>query len=385
MAQDRRNERANPAGSTARPNSINVPSAGLDRLFDPLDAKQAGGRARRQFTRIEFRRESIAVQVTHPGGSEVTIRVACRNLSRGGMSVFHSTFLHHGTRVVAHIPKPGGDLYPVQGRIVRCQHVSGILHEIGICFDALIDARALAEPDPFLNRFSLERIAPEELVGRVPLLVPHPADRHMLKHFLRESNIVLMPFDSVAQASTALDGCAAFILSADVPGRSVGENAALLKAAGLSAPLVILLPDASERTRTAARSVTGEVLLVKPLDQELVLRALAEAIIVRKTAKKPPQPAGDEQWMRDALDELVKNTERLASFGDARALGTSALRMKELAAAAGWTDLISAASSVIALAARSAPADALAPALRTLRSEAAGILAAGSGPASNAA
>jgi hypothetical protein len=159
--------------SAGRVNSLGVGQAALDALIKKLEAPAPGAgkndaKVRRQYIRWPFRTESITLRVSGPawagmGSAEVAVRVACRNISKGGMSVLHNSFLHTGTRLVVELPPPPGapeDEPPrlIPAQIVRCQHRGGVVHELGIKFDEQLDVRAFVERDPFDQRFSVEAL-----------------------------------------------------------------------------------------------------------------------------------------------------------------------------------------------------------------------------------
>lgn len=106
---------------------------------------------------------TIEVVLTHPGGGEVHVRAVVKDVSKTGLGMLYGGFLHHGTRVAVRFIGDDRTALIVQGaRVVRCVHVQGPVHDIGMKFDAevpvdslfgLVDDRA-ADDDPSAGAYS---------------------------------------------------------------------------------------------------------------------------------------------------------------------------------------------------------------------------------------
>lgn len=81
----------------------------------------------------------MLVVISHPGGNVVKYRVTPRNLSAAGVGFLHGNFLHAGTACLIAVRTRDGKAMLVNGRVVRCCHVQGNVHEIGVQFDAPIE------------------------------------------------------------------------------------------------------------------------------------------------------------------------------------------------------------------------------------------------------
>lgn len=111
----------------------------------------------------------VIAQVSQVGGSCQT-QVACiRDLSAGGLALLWGTFLHNGTRcsftVVnseTHAPITGA-----AGVVVRCAHVKGSVHDVGVRFDEPIDMGCIpgATPEAAEAAASLEELAKDLLAA----------------------------------------------------------------------------------------------------------------------------------------------------------------------------------------------------------------------------
>ena len=81
-------------------------------------------------------REGLLVEVE---GATSRFIVRPRNLSAGGSSFLHGTFLYPGAACVVSLRATDGRSVHVAGRIVRCRCVHGRVHEIGVRFQERID------------------------------------------------------------------------------------------------------------------------------------------------------------------------------------------------------------------------------------------------------
>src|SRR5262245_25079873 len=111
-----------------RPNTLGLQPRSLDALLDHLDdPEDPKAVARREFVRWPFRRTTIHISIFHPGGSMVSLKLACRNLSRGGLALLHNAYVHPGSPCRVELPTLSGVFDRVEGVIQRCAHRRGTL------------------------------------------------------------------------------------------------------------------------------------------------------------------------------------------------------------------------------------------------------------------
>jgi hypothetical protein len=78
-------------------------------------------------------------------GGRATYRVRPRNLSERGIALLHGTFAYPGSPVALVLRDRDGGPLLVRGRIMRCRHTLGRVHELGIRFDRPIDVQAFVD------------------------------------------------------------------------------------------------------------------------------------------------------------------------------------------------------------------------------------------------
>ncbi|MCA9298512.1 MAG: response regulator [Phycisphaerales bacterium] len=269
---------SNDLRDSTRPNTVNMQESDLRALFDELD-EQAAGSKRRDYVRWPFREESVLLRIRQgkDGGSEATLKVACRNLSCGGMSVVHNAYVHSGSKVTVALPLPQEEYEIVNGTVSRCTHVRGTIHEVGIKFDKPITARDFVEADPFSDCFSLENVDPQDLKGRVLYIDSSPMNQRLVQHYLRGTEL---RFRSATEKGEGLamaeEGCDLILVDYDLEGSSGIEVIKAIRDALISTPIILVTSDTSSILRQQLKQVDANAFLKKPIDQSILLRAIAE-------------------------------------------------------------------------------------------------------------
>lgn len=189
----------------------------------------------RSSERFSYRtQEPIEMRVTHPGESSEVFRVRPRNLSGTGLGLLHGGFLHPGSACEVMMISQDGDLVGVSGVVVRCRHVEGRVHDIGIRFEEKLDLSMFeVEPEPDPDEYP-GRGAGGELLRLESELWTNRAIRQMLPSYVdRLKAMVLQLVQSLrARRSTdAISLCAELQLLARTSGYpSIAEQAGDLHA-----------------------------------------------------------------------------------------------------------------------------------------------------------
>jgi hypothetical protein len=91
----------------------------------------------------------VVIGYTPPMSKMQTIIPVIRDISRGGLSCLNNSFLCPGTKVACMVIGPQRDpVLNMKGEVVRCQHLRGTVHEVGVKF---------AEPAAVYKVIRLER------------------------------------------------------------------------------------------------------------------------------------------------------------------------------------------------------------------------------------
>lgn len=289
MAQAQQSMHAAQVGrvvSAERENTLGLGQRELDILLDRLEAMDKSGpsSSKRGFLRWPFRRASVLLKIIHPGGTEVALKLACRNISKGGMALLHSAFVHPGSHCVVSLPKRNNTIGEVKGVICRCIHRAGKLHELGIQFAQAVDLTEYIDPRSADGGelATIEHVVPQKLGGRLLCADGNATTTRELQHALRETRVQLVTVrtGSEAIATLSADGGSAVFegiaVASTLPDMTGVQLAREIRAAGIMTPIVLFadpVENLGVETLPAALST-----LPLPMDEQALLRRLAHIL-----------------------------------------------------------------------------------------------------------
>ena len=265
----------------ARTNTLGIDQRTLEEVVKRLgSASPASGKVQRGFVRWPFPRAAIELRLDHPGGTVSTLKVACRNISCGGIGLLHRAFLHPGTRAHVRLPHASKGFIDVSAVIVRCLHRAGVVHELGLCFEKPIDMQEVVDADPFEECFSVERVNPEELTGNVLYVEDSAMDARLVKHYTKMTKLNVTIATNGADALIAASkGVNVILMDFHIAGIDAPELVAQLRAADVQVPVIAVTSDSSPGIKERLRAAGINAFLAKPLTEDRVLRAIAEFLL----------------------------------------------------------------------------------------------------------
>jgi len=83
--------------------------------------------------------QGLLLFVSHPGGTDVSYRVMPRDLSEMGLGFLHGNFLYPGSTCTLELRGKDGKTHCISAKLMRCDHVTGRVHDVGIKFIKAID------------------------------------------------------------------------------------------------------------------------------------------------------------------------------------------------------------------------------------------------------
>ncbi len=348
MPTDRPDKDRPPSGAGDRRNTLRLTPRDLGTLLDRFDASEAAkANANREFIRWPFRYDAIQMVAQPLGGGVSKVTMACRNISRTGMSLLHSSFMHPGTKCTVLLPRPGRTEVPVRGWVAHCNHRSGMVHEIGINFTEPIEIREFIRPDPFADWFSLERIKPEDLTGCVLYVDDSEMDVRIVKHFLRGTCLSVRTASSSAAAVAALETQPDLIISDFMLGDGTGFDVMTsVRQRGYRGPFVLATSDTGEAARKAIAAHQPDACLAKPFKQDVLHRAIGEFLLVRRrpAGAKPagaadPETAALVQTFVATLKPTIARIEAAIKSANMVQARTVCLQIAGTAPTLGFTEL----------------------------------------------
>lgn len=290
-----------------RQNTLGLSLTKLESILDKLEKESDGESIRRDDARWPFRQPSIGVTLIHPGGSQVDVHMACRNLSRGGAGLLHSTFLYNGTRCIFSLPHHERGMVPVEGEVVRCQHREGMIHEIGVRFDAPIDLRAFTNPNPLSQLFSAERVDASTLEGTLLYVDPSEEDRDVLTSCLKDTGVYVVPATTAKEGlDLAKKGVDMIIAEFALDDMSGAEFVVQLRSENISKPVLFLTHDMSDRVTNAVNRRMAQAMIRKPIVEETLFAALAEFLHPSVGTDAPGSRVVDPQLVEALKPEFAR-------------------------------------------------------------------------------
>jgi len=325
--------------SSARPNTVNLRGPALAMFLDKLDdpEKAVGVSKRRGFSRRPFRREAVEVVLVHPGGTDMLVKVACRNLSTGGISVLHNSFVHPGSQCVTRLPKPDGTVISVPGAVKRCIHRAGVIHEVGIAFSRPINAKEFAAADPFTTYFSREAVNPMDLRGTLLVVEPSQTTRGIIRHYLRDTGLIIEEVTTAAWATVIACSCDIVLANGDLPDAQPADFARAIRDAGFGGGLVFTAADTSATTRMRIMPARPTVVLAEPLSQLQMLRAFAEVLL---DGRSRADGATSVARVKSDLGVACEGLRKAMASGSCIHCGRALKRIGDLSERAGWSSVL---------------------------------------------
>lgn len=259
----------------SRTNSLGISQAVLDALIDRLEASAQGAPAARAAMRVPFRRLALPMAVFHSDGSRAGLQVACRNISSGGIGILHSAYMHVGIPCEVTLPRAGLSAVTVPGRVVRCRHVGGKVHEIGIQFRKPIEPREFAVPNEQDVRRILEAVNPSEFSAKVLFRVTDDALRRQVCRAM-ESTKATVQIVGDQKPPVRPD-----VLLCELPpaGANVAETLLQLAEVGMTAPVVMIVPSKEPAVIARLKEYSPDGSIFLPVETLGLCRSLVEAML----------------------------------------------------------------------------------------------------------
>jgi len=262
-------------------NTLRIGIRELNALLNRIEELQPEGSSpNREFVRWNFRIVRADLTIEHATGSKVVLPVATRNISRGGISVLHSSFVYPKSRCHVTAMLDDGRKLDIDGIVQRCNHIGGKVHELGIKFDEEISTKELLGLDPMQEAYSLESIDPICLHGTVLLVTSGDLDQQLLIKLLEETSLTITVADcSETALKRAKKGCELILTDYNVGDETGADILMALRAEGVDAPVLVMTSDSSDKIRDEMRMAGASGLITKPFSRDKLLQALAEFLL----------------------------------------------------------------------------------------------------------
>lgn len=231
--------------------------------------------------------------------------VVVRNLSSGGAAFLLGSFVYTGTRCTLLLRGSGGKGRAVSGRVARCQHIRGHLHDIGVKFDEAVSPKEFIDFGD-QNAFSIESVDVASLKGTLLVVEDNRADQRLIAHHFKGSGLELQFAQDGASGLQCLGDVPDVVFTdyqlPDMTGIDLINKA---REAGYGGPILLISAEQSPHLRVAALKAGACEVLSKPFTPSLLHQAAAEYLIVKCTASAMPAKLVSTAAEADASGEMV--------------------------------------------------------------------------------
>lgn len=287
--------------------------------------------------------------------------VVPRNLSSGGMAFLLGGFMYTGTKCHVTLKGLDGKAHGINGRVVRCQHVRGHLHDIGVAFDAPIKPREFLDFGDS-HAFTVEKVDVSALKGAVLVIEDNRADQRLYAHHFKGSGLEIQFAQDGETGLACLNDLpdAVFVdfELPDISGVRVIERA---RAAGYNGPMVLVTAESGGSLRATALKAGASEVLTKPFTPGLLHQAAAEFLLARgpnavgasslaRMVSSADERSASGEMIEDFVTESQGIADRLQGLldeGDLSRLRTAVQQVRGSAASYGFEALTNLAGEVV--------------------------------------
>ncbi len=244
----------------------------------------------RRGIRVRFDSPGVQVTLYNPAGAGISHHVVTRNLSRRGMAFVHGRFVYANVPCEVTLHTLDGAEITLRGRVMRCRHVTGIIHEVGVIFDQSIDLSLFVDLSPQQAQQHVEERSRELSVdggelqrvaqGRALVVDPSPTDRTVFARWLMTMGFKTDPAASAAQAIEALkNGPLELVLVQTGPGpHQPMKLIERLRATRSNLPIIAMGAEGQTQRQTEASTAGADAYLQQPFESRM-LQDLVEQLM----------------------------------------------------------------------------------------------------------
>lgn len=312
-------------GNDAQPiETLKLSDRDKSRLIQAVDAQSAQQAADidldRRNLRVSYAGQNVLITLEN-NGQTVSYSVVPRNISRGGLAFVHGRFVYPDTPCHVALPRTDGTMQHVDGSVVRCRHVAGIVHEVSLRFEKQVDLEDFVVLDPEqADMHSQERseweadnplsIEAEGPVGRVLVVDDFATDRKLIAHHLEKLRLVS---DDAADRKTAIkkakDGDYALIVIDLDLGQDDGlELIRQIRTSGLTMPVIGTTANSGDGVQAGAMEAGANALVVKPFAANELCEKVAQLLALEfgeSDGDALTSDLADDREMRPLVREFV--------------------------------------------------------------------------------
>jgi len=212
-------------------------------------------------------------------GDHVHHLVATRNLSSSGIGIVHGGYVHPGTRCTISLRARTGEARSLNGKVVKCQVMSGRLHDVGILFATEVNPMEFVEACTE-GAFNVEHVDPSKLRGTALFVEDDRATQKLFAHYLDGTGMEqLFAADAAEGLEYLSDDPDIIFVDYHLPGDNGLDFIRNARRQRCTAPMLLVTSDTDPGLRTAVMEAGGNQLLRKPCSKDLIHQAIAEYLL----------------------------------------------------------------------------------------------------------
>jgi CheY-like chemotaxis protein len=247
----------------------------------------------------------------------------------------------------------------ITGKIVRCRQVTRHVHDVGVRFDAPVNIKDYMELDPLKQTFSCEVVDPKNLEGTVLIVAEYAIEQSCIRSMLADTALQFICVSSIQEGLVQARKGVGLVICDDVFETGSGvEFVKKARAAGMRCPMLLMSADTSKTSLDKLRKAEADAFIAKPLKQDLLLRAVAEFLLVGGDKAESGSPLhtslpGDSPMAAladdfvDDLSAVADQTEALVVKSDVAGIRRLALRVGGPATVLGFEPVAKVAARLI--------------------------------------
>lgn len=256
----------------------------LTQLLERLDNSQhsggTGGKFVRKGIRWNLRQQRAVVTVIDEGSGKSSAVVIPRNLSTQGIGFLYGGYLYKNQRCVTTLRSREGEPRCVPGVVLRCSHIKGRIHEVGVRFDHPIAPSDFLLQDPSQQEEYLDSVDSSRLSGTAVIVSQDKELTTALLNILQETRVRATTTKDISRLRRSLHHKPDVIfLDASAVKQEWEQAMRSIRSEGYDGAILHLVPKEGKLPETRVILAGGSEVISSPPQKRDVLRSLAQHIL----------------------------------------------------------------------------------------------------------